>query len=282
MTGASQGIGRSIAESIALHRSESGADKDKYKLILVGRNEKRGQGAANSIKRATGLEVIFESCNLSKYQQVQSLRQQILSFGDVRIGILVNNAAETPRQQELVELHRKGRSKPDVVDKQFATNVLGYHYFVMSVFEEYFDRSHIVIVASNWAGDLDLRDLNFRRRSYDNDTAYRQSKQCNRLLAAICSKRLGGGKAAVNSCHPGDPCTTLSKNLGYNVHSSPPSRDMIERESSTKLLCGFGDKVIETTGGWYDRGNTSLCCRFAGMDSQAEELFEICESYCIL
>jgi NAD(P)-dependent dehydrogenase (short-subunit alcohol dehydrogenase family) len=286
VTGASQGIGRSIAEYVAYHRSRNILDKDAYKLVLVGRNERRGQQAASLIQKATGLEVLFESCDLSSYQQVQALQHKILFSGDegsrVRIGILVNNAAECPQRQQFVDLPRKGQSKPDSVDKQFASNVLGYH-FVMSAFQEYFERSHVVMVASNWAGDLDLKDLNFRHRSYDNDTAYRQSKQCDRILSALWAKRLDRGKAVVNACHPGDPCTTLSKDLGYNLYSSPPSRDMIERQTSIPFLCGFGDRKIETTGGWFDEGNTSnpSRCRFANMKNEVEELFEICESYCI-
>jgi retinol dehydrogenase 12 len=35
--------------------------------------------------------------------------------------------------------------------------------------------ARVVNVASYWAGGLDLNDLEFTRRSYDNDQAYRYS-----------------------------------------------------------------------------------------------------------
>ena len=226
VTGATQGIGKAIAESIAHHRckvNNTAADDSSvsslYKLILVGRNATRGERVAGDIAKATGLTVVFESVDLSDYSQIQAMVSKHFTFDQddtqvARVGILVNSAAECPRQQQMIELKRKGTQQQeylDTVDKQFATNVLGYH-FMLSGLKAYFQNSHVVMVASNWAGDLDLTDVNFQRRRYDNDTAYRQSKQCNRMLASIWAKELKG-RAFVNSCHPGDPCTTLSTSL---------------------------------------------------------------------
>ena len=49
---------------------------------------------------------------------------------------------------------------------------------MMSLFSEILKASapaRIINVASYWAGDLDLSDLEFKRRRYDNGTAYRAS-----------------------------------------------------------------------------------------------------------
>ena len=72
----------------------------------------------------------------------------------------------------------------DSVDAQFSSNVLAYHFMIKEFFQNS-DRgtaANIVNVASDWAGDVDLDDLSFTRRKYDNDTAYRQSKALNRML----------------------------------------------------------------------------------------------------
>jgi NAD(P)-dependent dehydrogenase (short-subunit alcohol dehydrogenase family) len=285
VTGASQGIGRAIAESIAHHRRRGDGIQvlGTYKLILVGRNVQRGTSAASSIQKATGLQdVRFESCDLSDYEQVQTLREKIIVGDSTRVGILVNCAAECPQRQEWVERPRRRQrqsvSKMEQVDKQFATNVLGYHFMLKS-FTNFFDQeTRIVNVASNWAGGLDLKDFNFQKRSYDNDAAYRQSKQCNRMLTSVWSDHLS---ATINSCHPGDPCTTLSKALGYNQSSSPPSRTMIESHGTIPFLCGFGKPSVAVTGKWFDGGKSQSPCHFAGMTREAQDLYEICESFCV-
>ena len=302
VTGASQGIGRAIAEYIGEQRrhhfyNEHGTKEQPYKLVLVGRNVRRGQSVATSIAQTTGLSVVFESCDLSQFQEVQRLREKLFQMShtdgdddaptEYRIGILVNNAAECPQQQQLVErrYRRHGNNSQittEPVDKQFASNVLGYH-FMLHVFADTFSpgTTHVLNVASNWAGDLDLNDLQFSRRKYDNDSAYRQSKQANRMLSKIWSDRLQG-IAFVNACHPGEPCTTLSKDLGYNMYSSAPTMKMIASQSPIPYLIGFGKKALNTTGGWYDgSGTTPRTCRFSAMTKEAKELFEICENFCV-
>ena len=49
--------------------------------------------------------------------------------------------------------------------------------------------ARVINVASYWAGDLDVDDLEFKRRRYNNGTAYRQSKQANRMLTAAFAER---------------------------------------------------------------------------------------------
>ena len=231
---------------------------------------------------------------------------------DYQLGIVVNNAAECPRTQKFaIRPRRKAVTDGIVVavfhekiDQQFATNVLGYHSMI-KVFEPKVSTSldvsnawpksattHIVNVASNWAGDLDLNDLHFQQRRYDNDTSYRQSKQCNRMLSKIWSERLS--RSFVNSCHPGDPCTTLSTALGNNTYCNPPSRKEIELDQTIPYLCGLvksgsrsGDAVLSTTGGWYDGGTNPSRCRFGDDTSTTakncrQHLYDICDSFAVL
>ena len=287
VTGASQGIGKAIAESIAQARAASAAPA-AYELVLVGRNVERGSRAAIEIAKSSGLAVSFEACDLGNYKQVQALKRRIrekhtTDDTQIRIGILVNDAAECPKKQRLVERSRllgKDQIVTETIDAQFATNVLGYH-FMMRTFEDWFDSSHIVNIASNWAGDLDLQDLHFqKRRSYDNDTAYRQSKQCNRMLSVLWAERLRD-KALVNACHPGDPRTMLSCALGYNMYAAPPDRTFMEsRYNPIMYLCGLAKTPLTTTGGWYDGGTSPQQDYYANRREQAQELFDICESYC--
>ncbi len=75
---------------------------------------------------------------------------------------------------------------------QFATNVLEY-FWLGETFTPILKSSapaRIINVASYWAGGLDMNDFEFTRREYDNDNAYRQSKQAGRMLStAFAEKR---------------------------------------------------------------------------------------------
>lgn len=43
----------------------------------------------------------------------------------------------------------------------------------------------IVHVASSYAGELDLKDLQFEKRTFNGGSAYAQSKQVNRMLSKV-------------------------------------------------------------------------------------------------
>ena len=308
VTGASQGIGKAIAGAIAEARSHCinddsnghphDAARDKYQLVLVGRNTERGSKVAQEIATATGLDVSFQECNVGNFQQVQALRHRLLqehSVDTIRVGVLVNDAAECPHQQRWVDHPRRqpdGNVVTEQLDAQFATNVLGYH-FMLRTFG--MDAEYVVNIASNWAGDLDLQDLNFRRRSYDNDTAYRQAKQADRMISVFWADRLkeqqqqkqqSRGKddyTKVNACHPGDPRTTLSTALGYNMYAKSPDVSFVRNSRNPILhLCGLTKSSgAVTSGGWYDGGTKPHQEYFAKNRKEMEALFDVCESYCV-
>jgi NAD(P)-dependent dehydrogenase (short-subunit alcohol dehydrogenase family) len=87
----------------------------------------------------------------------------------------------------------------------------------------------VVNVASYWAGGLDLGDLELERRRYDNDAAYRQSKQADRMLSVAFAERLRDAGVTANACHPGDVVSTLSRNLGFGGHETPAHTLLRER-----------------------------------------------------
>jgi retinol dehydrogenase-13 len=129
-----------------------------------------------------------------------------------------------------------------------------------------------VNVASYWAGDLELDDLEFRRRPYDNHAAYRQSKQANRMLTVALAERLENAGITINACHPGDPSSALSRNLGFGGSQSP--RDA----AHTPVMLARGDLGAGVTGRYFEHGDETRC-RFAGDKRGIERLYEACLGY---
>jgi NAD(P)-dependent dehydrogenase (short-subunit alcohol dehydrogenase family) len=132
--------------------------------------------------------------------------------------------------------------------------------------------ARIVNVASYWAGGLDLEDLEFKKRRYDNDAAYRQSKQADRMLTVAFAERLTGSGVTVNACHPGDVPSKLSGDLGFGGHESPAEG------AATPLMLAVDDVGGRVTGRYFAHQREERC-RFSTDRKAIEALFEICESY---
>ena len=186
VTGATGAIGKAIARQLA--------NIQDSKVVLVCRDQQKAVLAVNEITSLTeNSEVSYELADLSRYDQIRDLAKRWQG----PLHVLINNAACTPRSRQ---------ETPEGIEMQFATNVLGY-YWLIDEFMEILKASapaRVVNVASYWAGGLDLNDLEFTRRSYDNDQAYRQSKQANRMLSSAFAEKLKPYQIAVNACHPGD------------------------------------------------------------------------------
>jgi NAD(P)-dependent dehydrogenase (short-subunit alcohol dehydrogenase family) len=179
--------------------------------------------------------------------------------------VLVNNAAVAPRRRE---------ETPEGIELQFATNVLGYFWMITAFRERLADSTpaRIVNVASYWAGGLNLDDLGFERRPYDNDTAYRQSKQADRMLTVAFAERLKDAGVTVNACHPGDAVSTLSRNLGFGGHETP------DQAASTPAWLATEDVGGELTGRYFEQ-RREVACRFGADREAVEALYRACEGY---
>lgn len=254
ITGATGAIGNAIAQLIA--------QKTAYRIVLVARNKLKAEQLVNQLKSETGnSQVSFLLADLSS-------KDEIIKIADNWSGpidLLINNAAVTPRQRE---------ETPEGIEMQFATNVLGYFWMIQH-FLPYLKKastSRIVNVASYWAGDLDLNDLEFQQRHYNNDTAYRQSKQADRMLTVAFAEKMNGSKITVNACHPGDVRSTLASNLGYGGHETP------EQGAATPVWLATSAETAQKTGKYFEHLKESNC-QFSADSGAINKLFEMCASY---
>lgn len=201
--GATGVIGKVIAEEFAATPG--------YEVVLIARDKGRAEKAAHELRRSTGNDAVrFVLADVSRHHSVEAAADA----WEGPLHVLVNNAGIAPRQRE---------TTPEGIELTFATNVLGYLWMTQA-FAPHIKKSspaRSVNVASYYAGDLDLGDLEFKRRRFDNRTSYRQSKQANRMITVVQAEELAGSGITVNSCHPGNPSSVLSRNLGFGGSESP-------------------------------------------------------------
>ncbi len=254
VTGATGAIGRAIARRIA--------SRHGYEVVLLCRDPSKAEVAVADIQHRTGNpRVRYEVVDLARQASIAALAKRWAG----PVHVLVNNAAVAPRRRE---------ETPEGIELQFATNVLGY-FWMITAFREHLAESapaRVVNVASYWAGGLDLKDLEFQRRPYDNDAAYRQSKQADRMLTVAFADRLKDTGVTVNACHPGDVASTLSHSLGFGGHESPDQAAITPVWLATEAI-----GAVAT--GHYFEGQREVQCPFGADRDAVEALYRACADY---
>jgi NAD(P)-dependent dehydrogenase (short-subunit alcohol dehydrogenase family) len=187
VTGATSGFGREIAVRLA----SLGAD-----VVLACRDRLRGEEVAAAINATAGAErATVMTVDTSDPRSIRAFaRDYVDTYGS--LDVLVNNAGV---------LLTERRTSVDGIELTFATNVLGYYLVTTELLDALRagSPSRVVNVASAYASDLDLDDLQFERRPYDGLSAYAQSKACSRMLSWHFARRLQDEAITVNAMAPG-------------------------------------------------------------------------------
>ncbi len=263
ITGPTSGIGREIATELGA----LGAD-----LVLGCRDIKRGGQVAEEI----AVNAITENITVMHLDtsSSQSIREFARLFRErySRLDVLVNNAgvnrAEQPRQNSI-----------DGVELTFATNVLGYYLLTCELLDmlKASAPSRIINIASTFASDLDLDDVQFERRPYDGMKAYAQSKACDRMLAWVFARRLEGSGVTVNAMAPGlVPETNLFSKM------SAETRRALKQRGNTSVAQGADTAVwlasspeMEGVSGELFQQRKEIPCEFRNAEAE-EKLWDIC------
>jgi NAD(P)-dependent dehydrogenase (short-subunit alcohol dehydrogenase family) len=258
VTGPTSGIGQQIARALGAQGAE---------LVLACRNLEQGNALAAEIGAGA-------RCPDVLYIDTASQRA-VRAFADTvrrrypRIDVLVNNAGISMSERRL---------SPDGIELTFATNVLGYQLLTLELLDlmKASAPARIVNVASTFAGDLDLDDLQFERRPYDGLQAYAQSKACDRLLTWAVARRLHGTGVTANAMAPGFVQTGLSRNLSPELRSHYSTRvgRPVEQGADTAVWLAAHREVDGVTGRFFmDR--RELPCEFRD-EAREERLWESC------
>jgi NAD(P)-dependent dehydrogenase (short-subunit alcohol dehydrogenase family) len=260
ITGPTSGIGRQIA----IELGGLGAH-----LVLACRDEAKGRAVARAIAANPNSGTVdVLQVDVSSPQSVQAF---VAAYtGRHRpIDVLVDNAGTIQGER---------RESANGIELTFATNVLGYHRVTHGLLEHFNPdgAARIVVVASAFAGDLDLADVEFTRRPYDGLAAYRQSKACNRLWSWALARRLQTRGITVNAMTPGwVPDTELSRNLLPEVRQARarPGRTVAQGADTAVWLAASAHMAGVTARFYADR--RELPCEFRNHATE-ERLWSIC------
>lgn len=256
VTGANAGIGFEIARNLAKAAS-------KPTVILGCRDSARGDTARAKIAAETGnanIEVLV--IDLASQKSIRNAADEFFKI-HTTLDALINNAGmSSPTRQESV----------DGIELTFATNVIGY-FLLTNLLLDALKRApagRLVNVASEMAYGLDLDDVEFKKRTYNELTAYAQSKQADRMLTWAYARRLEGTTVTANSMSPGAVDTPL-------LHALAPGMKgrTTEKGAETALWLATSPDVAGLSNRlWFDKAER--VCKFHNPE-QEEKLWQICE-----
>jgi len=265
ITGATSGFGKEIAVQLAALGAE---------IILACRDLGRGERTIDEIAQRTGvMNCVVMLIDTSNQQSIHDFMQQYRkSYSS--LDVLINNAGINRSKRE---------TSVDGIELTFATNVLGYYFLTREVLDllRASAPARIVNVASSFASDLDLTDLQFERRTYDGRKAYAQSKACDRMLTWAVSRRVEGGCVTANAVAPG-----LAVQTGLYRDAPPSSRAImrvigfffgrsIAQGADTAVWLASSPELEGVTNRFFDSRKV-VPCKFRNAEAE-EKLWSICE-----
>jgi NAD(P)-dependent dehydrogenase (short-subunit alcohol dehydrogenase family) len=265
VTGANSGIGKETARGLA---------RLGHRVVLACRDAERGEAARRDIAETTGNPAVeLMIVDLARQTSIREFARDFLA-SHRELHVLVNNAGVWSTRR---------REGPDGIEETWAVNVLGYFLVTELLLGRLRESApaRIVNVASKLAGELDLDDVEFRRRRYSGISAYSQSKQADRMLSWALARRLEGTGVTVNAMHPGGVNTPLfAKGGGLMAMAASvvakAAGKTPEQGADTAVWLAASPEVEGRSGRfWIDRRDVR--CRFR--DAAAEErLWELCAS----
>jgi len=201
ITGATSGIGYYTARKFA----SQGA-----KLLCINRNPEKSEALKSEIESEFGVQCDYKICDLSDFQQVHLLAEELHNISDP-IDVLVHNAGLHLTKQELTS---KGLDKVFMVQhlSSFIIN------FVLMDKLKSQDRARIILVNSEAhrfaAWGLQVDDLNWDKRRYTGLKSYGSAKLAQLLSMFVFEEHFKDSGATINCMHPGAVKTDSGKDNG--------------------------------------------------------------------
>ena len=249
VTGATDGLGRALAEAIARHGA---------RLLLHGRSPQRLEETQAQIRDRTGntrLEPYV--ADFAALEDVHRLAEQLARERD-RLDVLVNNAgigSNLPGDGARMESR-------DGYELRFAVNYLAHFLLTRSLVPLIVASApaRIVNVSSAGQAPIDFDDVMLERH-YTGIQAYCQSKLAQIMFTFDLAEELGGDGVTVNALHP----STYMPTKIVLASGARPASTVEEGVAATRRL--VVDPALDSvTGRYFNRD------REARADPQAYDL----------
>ena len=268
VTGATDGIGLVTARELAARGA---------RVLLVGRNEAKGQRALAAIReRAGGADLAFHRADLSRMADIRRLAMTIAET-EPHLDVLVNNAGGIFGERHETE---------DGFERTFALNHLNYFLLTNLLLETLraAPAGRVVNVASraHEGGRIAFDDPHLTR-GYKAWRAYRQSKLANILFTSALARRLQGSGVTANALHPGFVRTRFGGDnptwfrTGVRLAMAAMAIS-VEEGAKTSIFLAASPAVEGQSGGYYVKSAAAKPSPAARDDAAAERLWAISEA----
>jgi len=263
ITGPTSGVGKEIARQLAALGAE---------IILACRDLEKGKRVAAEIA-SDGTEAVVMSFDASSQESIRAFAREFRRRYD-RLDVLINNAAGNRGSLPKID-------SADGIELTFAVNVLAYFLLTRELLDllKQSAPARIVNVASSFAHDLDLDDLQFERRPFESFKAYAQSKACDRLLTWALARRLDGTGVTANAMTPG-----LITETGLYRNAPEELMGRLRQYSGGRSSAQGADTAVwlasapelEGVSGAFFEERQERACEFRN-EGDEEKLWKICE-----
>ena len=265
VTGATDGIGLVTARELA---------RQGARVLLVGRNEQKGQRAISAIRQAArGADLVFHRADLSRLSDIRRLAVTIAE-SEPQLDVLVNNAGGIFGQRQETE---------DGYERTFALNHLNYFLLTNLLLEKLREApsGRIVNVASRaHVGAQIAFDDPHLSRDYKGWRAYKQSKLANILFTRALAERLEGSTVTANALHPGFVRTRFGGDnptvfrMGVRLAMAAMAIS-VEEGAKTPIFLASSPAVEGKSGGYYVKSAEARPDSAAMDPAAAERLWDM-------
>lgn len=199
LTGVSAGLGTDTARGLMSRGAH---------VVGTARNMDKARAATAHLEGLPGRLELAE-LDLASLESVRRAADRIASAHDSFDVIIANAGVMTPGE---------GRTA-DGFETQMGTNHLGHFVFVNRLAHLLRPGGRLVVLASSGhrLAEVDIDDLNFERRAFEDWTAYGQSKTANILFAVEFDRRHRTRGVRATALHPGGIQTELARHIGADA-----------------------------------------------------------------
>ena len=269
ITGASNGIGKEIAKQLAA----KGA-----RIVMICRNELRGQIAKKEIENETGSSKIdLFLADLSSISQIKALADNLEKAYPI-IDVLINNAGNFFLEKKFNETG---------IEMTFAVNYLAPFFLTNLLLDNIISaaQGRIIIVSSrnqSW-GKIDLENYSFNNRIYNGLQAYSNAKLMTIIFTKELAKRLKGTRVTINAAHPGDVVTNIGMNdnnalFKFIWRIKCMFNIPVEKGAETPVYLASSPEISDISGAYFAKKKIAKYNKIADRPGIGEELWDFTEA----